>query len=78
MRCSTCSETSHPGYVAWREIDLGDGLFRRSLVLCPDCGGLVTIPDSDGSPSGHRDAAKVRELSSAMAWREVNPTDMET
>jgi hypothetical protein len=67
MRCPTCSDTAHPGYIAWREIDLGDGLFRRSLAPCPDCGGSVVVFGSDGPSGGHREAAKVGELSSAAA-----------
>ena len=39
MRCPTCGDTPHPGYVAYRETDIGGGLVRRSLVPCPDCGG---------------------------------------
>jgi hypothetical protein len=67
MRCPTCSDTAHPGYIAWREIDLGNGLFRRSLATCPDCGGSLVVLGSDSAAGGHRDAAKLAELSSAAA-----------
>jgi hypothetical protein len=39
MRCPTCSDTPHPGFVVWREIETHDGVFRRVLRPCSTCGG---------------------------------------
>ena len=55
MRCPTCGETSHPGYVALRDTDIGDGLVRRSLVPCPDCGGSALASGNDGTTGGGRE-----------------------
>jgi hypothetical protein len=67
IRCPACGDTVHPGYTAWREIDLGDGLFRRSLVPCSDCGGSAVVSGSDGAAGGYRDAANLGKLSSEAA-----------
>jgi hypothetical protein len=49
MRCPTCGDSAHPGYVTWRDVDLGGGLYRRSAVPCPDCGGSVIVSCCDGA-----------------------------
>jgi hypothetical protein len=55
MRCPTCGNTLHPGYVACRDTDIGSGLVRRSLVPCPDCGGSGVATAADGAVSAARE-----------------------
>jgi hypothetical protein len=33
MRCPTCSDTPHPGFVAWREVEVRDGIYRQQLAV---------------------------------------------
>jgi hypothetical protein len=40
MRCPTCSDTPHPGFIAWKEVER-DGVYWRDLRPCPDCGGTT-------------------------------------
>jgi hypothetical protein len=42
MRCPTCSDTPHPGFIAWREVEGRDGVCWRDLRSCPDCGDRAT------------------------------------
>ena len=39
MRCPTCADMPHPGFIAWREVQGRDGVYWRDLRPCPDCGG---------------------------------------
>jgi hypothetical protein len=47
MRCQTCADTAHPGFVSWREVEIREGLFRR--VPCPDCCGSGFSSFCDGA-----------------------------
>jgi hypothetical protein len=42
MRCPTCSDTPHPGFIAWREVEGRDGAYWRDLRPCPECGERAT------------------------------------
>jgi hypothetical protein len=55
MRCPTCGDTAHPGYVAHRETDIGGGLVRRSLVPCPDCGGSALASGENSAAASGRE-----------------------
>jgi hypothetical protein len=49
MRCPTCSDTPHPGFIAQREVEMRDGVFWRDLRPCPDCGGSAVASCCDGA-----------------------------
>jgi hypothetical protein len=55
MRCLACSDTPHPGFIAWREVEVRDGVYRRSLHLCPDFGGTTVTSCCDGAVGCWRD-----------------------
>jgi hypothetical protein len=55
MRCLTCGDTAHPGYVAHRETDIGGRLVQRSLVPCADCGGSALAGGADGAAISGRE-----------------------
>ena len=54
MRCPTCSDTPHPGFVARRD-EVRDGVYRRNLYPCPDCGGTAIASCCDGIVGCWRD-----------------------
>ena len=47
MRCQTCADTVHPGYVGWRGLSAG-GLPVVGLAPCPDCGGSTIVGACEG------------------------------
>jgi hypothetical protein len=49
MRCPTCSDTLHPGFIALREVEVRDGVRWRDLRPCPDCGGSTVASCCDGT-----------------------------
>ena len=53
MRCLTCANTLHPGYVVWRGRDTGGRLlggtpFYGALIPCPDCAGSLVVSACEG------------------------------
>jgi hypothetical protein len=53
MRCVTCANTLHPGYVVWRGRDVrgrapGGTPFYGSLIPCPDCAGSLLVSACEG------------------------------
>jgi len=59
MRCTTCGDTPHPGFVPWREVEIRDVLFRRDLVPCPDCGGFLMTSCNDGAVGGRYEMVNI-------------------
>ncbi len=56
MRCLTCANTMHPGYVVWRAKEAGGtplhGFpFYGSLIPCPDCSGSLVVSACEGALS---------------------------
>ena len=49
MCCPTCSDTPTPGFIVWRVVEVHDGVFRRTLQPCPDCGGSTVASCCDGA-----------------------------
>jgi hypothetical protein len=55
MRCPTCANTAHPGFIVWREVEVRDGVYRHTLCPCPDCGGSAMTSCDDGMVGSWRD-----------------------
>src|SRR5579883_178931 len=60
MRCRTCGETAHPGYVIWRGAAAGPGLFPGAPVPCPECGGSGIVSACEGRPFEHAGSRQYR------------------
>jgi hypothetical protein len=58
MRCLTCVNTMHPGYVVWRGRAAKGGPFYGSLIPCPDCGGSLGVSACEGWNSGEADLGR--------------------
>jgi hypothetical protein len=58
MRCPTCGQTAHPGYIVWRGINGGDGPRRGSLIPCPDCAGSVVVSCCEGRGHGYEEVSR--------------------
>jgi hypothetical protein len=61
MRCPTCGDSPHPGFIVCRDVDLGGGLYRRSAIPCPDCGGSVIASCCDGAVGSFREVIGVAD-----------------
>jgi hypothetical protein len=61
MRCPTCSDTAHPGFIVWREVEVRDGVYRHTFCPCPDCGGSAMTSCDDGIVETWRDATNARD-----------------
>jgi hypothetical protein len=55
MRCLTCANTMHPGYVVWRGREARGGPFYGSLIPCPDCVGSLVVSGCEGQASWQAD-----------------------
>jgi hypothetical protein len=58
MRCLTCANTMHPGYVVWRGGDAKGGPFHGSLIPCPDCAGSLVVSGCEGHAAGQVDIVR--------------------
>jgi hypothetical protein len=63
MRCLTCTNSLHPGYVVWRGHDtdsrrLGSAPFYGSLIPCPDCAGSLVVSACEGERVSRDDSAR--------------------
>jgi hypothetical protein len=47
MRCQTCADRAHPGYLDWRAVAAG-GQPIIGLAPCPDCGGSTIVGCCEG------------------------------